>query len=98
MPDGTSFTVDLAALSHAIDRVSAERETMNGGIQSLRTTFGNVEDHWRSPAGNSFVDLTTSFNTVTDNLMAVLDEAIGRMRSTYNGYVSTESTNTTNLK
>jgi WXG100 family type VII secretion target len=96
-PSSGGFDVDLAALNDAIGHVSTERETMRGGIQSLRATFNNVEDHWKSPAGTSFVGLATNFNSVTDNLMSVLDEAIGRMRTAYQNYVATEAANTQNL-
>ena len=98
MPDAASFKVDLAALHDAIGRVSRERDGMHGGIEGLRSTFRNVEDHWRSPAGNSFVALTTNFNSATDNLMAVLDEAIRRMQTSYDNYVQMEQTNTNNLR
>ena len=97
MADGTSFEVDLAALGHAIDRVSGEREAMHGGITSLRSTFRNIEDHWKSPAGNSFPTLATNFNSVSDNLMAVLDDAISRMRKAHQLYAATEATNKKNL-
>jgi len=93
-----SFMVDLAALSTAIDQVSGQRDVMHDGIQSIRSTFSNIEDHWRSPAGNSFVGATTNFNSVTDNLMAVLDESINMMRTAYQNYASTEGTNTQNLQ
>ena len=93
-----SFMVDLAALSDAIGQVSAQRDAMQAGIQSLRSTFSNVEDHWQSPAGTSFVEVTTHFNSVTDNLMAVLEEGISRMNTAYQNYSSTESTNTQNLQ
>jgi WXG100 family type VII secretion target len=98
MADTDGFAVDLAALAHAIDQVSGERDTMHGEIHSLRSTFGNVEDHWKSPAGSTFVGLTTTFNSATDNLMAVLEEAINRMRTAYHNYAATEATNTNNLK
>jgi WXG100 family type VII secretion target len=92
------FTVDLGALSDAIGQVSAEREAMQGGIQGLRSVFSNVESHWQSPAGTSFVSLTTKFNSVTDNLMEVLDEAIDRMNTAHQNYSSTEATNAQNLQ
>src|SRR5260370_13694098 len=97
MADNGSFMVDLAALSEAISKMSGERDAMQGGIESLRSTFTNVEDHWQSPAGSSFVPLTTNFNSVTDQLMAVLDDAISRMRTAYQNYVATEAGNTKNL-
>ncbi len=92
------FECDLRALAVAIERVSAERDAIHGGIASVRSTFGHVEGHWRSPAGNSFVLATTHFNSVTDNVVEVLDEAIGRMRKAYQNYASTEACNTKNLR
>jgi len=98
MAGNGSFMVNLAALSDAIDQVSAEREAMKGGIQGLRAAFNNVADDWRSPAGKTFVSATGQFNSIADHFMSVLDEAIGRMRTTYHTYVSVEETNTRNLK
>jgi WXG100 family type VII secretion target len=95
MADG-SFMVDLAALGSAIDQVSGQRDAIQGGIQRVKTTFTNVEDHWKSPSGTSFVALATHFNGVTDELMSLLDEGIGRMRTAYNNYAETEATNTGN--
>jgi hypothetical protein len=41
---------------------------------------------------------TTNFNSVTDNLMAVLDDAISQMNTAYQNYLSTEAANTKNLQ
>jgi uncharacterized protein YukE len=93
-----AFMVDLTALDHAIHRVSAERDVIHGGVHSLRSTFRNVEDHWQCPSGDSFVSLATNFNGVTDELLAVLDDAIGKMRAAYNNYYATEVANTNNMR
>ena len=90
--------VDLGALSDAIAKVSAERDVATGGIQSLRSTFNIIEDHWQSPAGSSFVGLVANFNSVADRLMAVLDDAISRMRTAHQNYAATEAANTRNLQ
>jgi WXG100 family type VII secretion target len=95
--DGNLFSVDLAALSDAISQVSGGRDALQGGIQSLRSTFTDVETLWQSPAGKTFTELVTHFNSVTDNLMDVLGEAIDRMHVAYENYASTEQTNTSNL-
>ncbi len=99
MPDGTEITwaVDIPELGHAIGKVGGERDQMVGNIRQLKTTFVNVESHWKSPAGASFTVLSTSFNSVTDVLVELLDEAISRMHTAYNNYVATEGTNTSNL-
>lgn len=98
MAGGTNFSVDLAALGDAIGQISGERDTISGGITSLRGTFTTVEDHWKSPAGDSFGTLVTKFNSVTDTMMGLLDEAIGKMRTARDNYASTEQTNTDNLQ
>jgi len=95
MADG-SFMVDLAALRSAIDQVSGERDAIHGGIMRVRSTFSNVEDHWKSPSGTSFITLATNFNGVSADLMSLLDEAIRRMWTAYDNYVNTEATNTGN--
>jgi len=97
MAGNGSFMVDLAALSDAIGQVSGERDTMAGGITSLRSIFSQIEDSWQSPAASTFVSATENFNAVTDNLMGLLDDAISRMRTAYQNYSSTEATNTQNL-
>jgi uncharacterized protein YukE len=91
-----SFMVDLAALGDAINKVSTERDAMGNGIQRVKSTFVNVEDHWKSPSGSSFATLATNFNGVADELMALFDDAIQRMRVAYQNYSDTENTNTTN--
>ncbi len=98
MAGNGNFMVDLGALSDAIAKVSAERDAMHGGIQTLRSKFNNIQDHWQSPAGSSFVGLVANFNSVADRLMAVLDDAISRMRTAYHNYAATEAANTRNLQ
>jgi WXG100 family type VII secretion target len=96
MSDGNTFTVDLAALNDAIGQVSAERDTIQGGVATLRATFQDIESEWKSPAGTSFLTLTTTFNTITDRLMTVLEDAIDRMRTAHQNYATTEEQNTGN--
>jgi len=100
LPDGTHITwaVDIPELGHAIGKVKGERDQMVDNIRQLKTTFVNVESHWKSPAGNTFIVLSTSFNSATDVLVELLNEAISRMQTAYNNYVATEGTNSNNLK
>ena len=93
-----TFMVDLAALHDAIGQVQGHRDAMQGGIQSVRSTFAGIEGHWQSPAGNTFTGLKTNFKSVTDNLMAVLDDAISRMNTSYNNYVAAEAAATRSLQ
>jgi WXG100 family type VII secretion target len=98
MAGNGSFMVDLRALSDAIVKVSAQRDAMNGEIQTLRSTFNNIQNDWQSPAGSSFVGLVANFNSVADHLMAILDDAISRMRTAYQNYAATEAANLRNLQ
>jgi WXG100 family type VII secretion target len=92
------FQVDLGELANAINRVSAQRDTMQGGIQGLNTTLSNIEDAWRGPAGSSFTGLVNHFNSVSSDLMSLLDEAISRMHATHQNYASAVTANTQNLQ
>jgi YD repeat-containing protein len=98
-PDGVEITwaVDIPALGDAIVKVSGQRDLLVDNVRQLKTTFVNIENHWKSPAGTSFSTLATNFNSATDGLVTLLDEAVSRMRTAYNNYVATESTNTANL-
>lgn len=98
-PEGVEITwaVDIPALNAAIGQVSAERDSMKDAFANLRTTFTDVESIWDSPAGMSFHPLADSFNTVTQSLLDLLDDAIDRMRAAYHNYVDTENTNVGNL-
>lgn len=97
MPD-SSFMVDLAALLTAIDQVSGQTDAIRGGVRQVKTTFAEVEGHWRSPSGTSFATLATEFNGLSDQLVSLLEEAIGRMRTAYNNYAQAEVTNTNNYR
>jgi hypothetical protein len=39
-------------------------------IQRVKSTFANVEDHWKSPSGISFVTPATNVNGVSDELVS----------------------------
>jgi hypothetical protein len=97
MADG-SFEVDLSDLNSAIVRVSAERDVIRAGIAQVKAIFSDIEDHWVSPSGNSFVALANEFNSVSDELLVRLDDAIDRMRVAYRNYANTEATNTGNYR
>jgi YD repeat-containing protein len=98
-PNGESvtFAVDIPALNIAANAVSGRHGEMSATIDSLKQLFVKIEGEWKGPAGNSFTAMTTTFNTVTDKLSGLLGEAVGRMRSSYHNYVSTEQTNSNNL-
>jgi YD repeat-containing protein len=98
-PDGVEITwaVDIPALGNSIVKVSGQRDMLVDNVRQLKTTFVNIENHWKSPAGTSFTTLSTNFNAATDALVGLLDEAVSRMRTAYNNYVATESTNAANL-
>lgn len=94
----TEFMVDLQALSDAITQVSIQRDNIANEFDIIRQTFSSIEDNWQSPAGDSFVAATTKFNSAATNLLTVLGDAIQRMKTAYQNYASTETTNTQNLE
>ncbi|WP_344619779.1 hypothetical protein, partial [Dactylosporangium salmoneum] len=98
-PDGTEidFAVEIPALHDAIGKVSAERDSINADFTAMKGKFATIESLWQSPAGASFPPLADTFNTVTQSLLTLLDDAIHRMQTAYENYVNTENTNVQNL-
>ncbi|WP_203663123.1 WXG100 family type VII secretion target, partial [Actinocatenispora rupis] len=94
-PDGTKiiWKADLAALNAAIVSVQAERDALEVDLKSVKTTFTNIQSSWQSPAGTSFSLLSDDFTKATRDLTDALDEALRRMRSSYNNYVDSEEKN-----
>ncbi|GAA5199790.1 hypothetical protein GCM10023322_76230 [Rugosimonospora acidiphila] len=97
-PGSANFEVDLAALEDAIGKITMEHDGMGNDIVSLMSTFTNIQNHWHSPAADSFHDLVTQFNTASGNLELLLGEAIDKMNSAYQNYLATEETNTKNYQ
>jgi uncharacterized protein YukE len=97
MPDDL-FMVDLPELGSAIDRVSGERDAIQAGLTRAKATFANIEDHWRCPSGTTFESLAGQLSALSDELVALLDEAIERMRTTHINFSNTEAVNTGNLQ
>jgi YD repeat-containing protein len=93
-----TWAVDLPALANAATRVATEQQVISNAASSLSAAFTRVEGIWDGPAGATLVPLASTFNTVTDQLVALLDDAVNRMRTAYQNYVSTETTNTSNLQ
>jgi YD repeat-containing protein len=92
-----SWAVDVPALANAASRVAVEEELIKDAVRSLQATFTNLESIWTGPAGASLPPLVRGFNNATDRLVALLDDSVRRMRTAYQNYVSTESTNASNL-
>jgi uncharacterized protein YukE len=93
-----AWSVDLPALHDAITQVSAQHQSISNQFVSIQRTFHNIEYDWSSPAGNNFLEATTNFNKVAVSLLTVLEDAIGRMKTSYQNYLTTEATNTQNLQ
>ncbi|WP_163573532.1 RHS repeat domain-containing protein [Fodinicola feengrottensis] len=87
------WATDLPKLNAAVGAVQKERDGMELAIQYVTGIFRSVEDSWKSPAGDSFVALSTDFFKATGSLLGMLDEAVVRMRSSYQNYVESEAKN-----
>jgi hypothetical protein len=92
------YQVDIRALSDAISQVSGEHDSMVSEIAALKATFATAASYWKSPSGSTFTGLTGNFNPIADKFMSVLEDAIGRMKTSLQNYIAAEETNTTNLK
>jgi len=99
LPDGTEidFAVDVPALHDAIGKVRTERDYISDRLHDLKRIFTDVTELWDSPAEKSFPPVVDAFSTSADTFVAVLDDAISRMRRAYENYTRTENTNTNNL-
>jgi YD repeat-containing protein len=93
-----TWSVDVPALANAAARVATEQQLIANSARSLYAIFTQLEGIWTGPAGQTLHPLAGSFQTITDELVALLDDAAKRMRTAYQNYVSTEATNTSNLQ
>lgn len=98
--EGTEITwaVDLPALAAAAGRVAVEQQVIENAVRSLQAVFTSIEGIWSSPAGDSLPPLVSAFNGVTDKLVTLLGDAVNRMKTAYQNYVSTEGINASNLQ
>jgi YD repeat-containing protein len=98
--NGTEITwaVDLPALAHAAFRVGVEQQLIENAARSLYAAFTSVEGVWSGPAAESLPPLANAFQGVTDQLVALLGDAVNRMKTAYHNYVQAETTNTNNLQ
>ena len=85
-------------MAAAAGRVAVEQQVIENAARSLQAAFTSVEGMWNGPAGATLPPLVTAFNTVTDQLVTLLGDAVNRMRTAYQNYVSAETTNTSNLQ
>ena len=90
------YQVDVAALDAAIDQVAAEHQQILAGVNWLKNGFTEAEGYWKSPAGNSFAALGDEFIAAANQVVTLLDEAIGRMRTASQNYKLAEEDGTTN--
>jgi YD repeat-containing protein len=99
-PDGTEITwaVDLPALANAAFRTGVEQQLIENAARSLKAAFTSIEGIWSGPAAESLPPLANAFQTVTDQLVALLGDAVNRMKTSYQNYVQAETTNTNNLQ
>jgi YD repeat-containing protein len=98
-PDGKEITwaVDLPALEAAARTVSAEHDSIQHTSFNLKNLFTMMEGEWKGPAGATLEPLATAFNGISDTLLALLADAVSRMKKAHENYVAAESTNTKNL-
>ncbi|MGW1062307.1 hypothetical protein [Micromonospora rubida] len=98
-PEGEQITwkVDLPALNEAANSVQKAKDLIEMRLQTVQRNFENIQSMWMSPAGNTFSLLAGNFRKASDVLDEALDEAVQRMRSSYQNYLASEAQNAANI-
>ena len=92
----TSWMIDVWAFADSMKTVQTQADVISDTIRTIKSQYALIEGVWSSPAGQSFIQLTTRVNTVTDNLENLLSEMQDRMQISYDNYVQAEKANIAN--
>jgi WXG100 family type VII secretion target len=88
-----SWAVDLGQYGDAMQTVLSNTNTIMAAQEGIQGQYATIEGAWRSPAGTSFTDVTTTINTAMSQLVAVLDSIYEAMKTTQGNYVQAEQEN-----
>jgi uncharacterized protein YukE len=77
--------------------VESDREEISDQFVTITNKFRDVQDAWVSPSAASFEQVSQWFDKSSKELLNLLDDAKGRLRTAYQNYHSAEETNVKNL-
>jgi len=88
-----SWAVDLGQYSDAMQTVLSNTNSIITAQEAIEAQYATIEGAWHSPAGTSFVDVTTQINTAMNQLATVLGSIYQAMKTTQGNYVQAEQEN-----
>lgn len=91
------FRVDLQALEDAIGKVDDLSKEAKENMSAISHSMRTIETQWNSPAGDTFTEVKTWFETVQTELSDMLDDIIHRMRESHGNYSRSEMANMANV-
>ncbi len=55
MNNGVGFKFDFTALYNDINKISADRDTIDGNFQRLESAFSNLRSHWSDNESTKYI-------------------------------------------
>ncbi|GAA0486351.1 hypothetical protein Ade02nite_10100 [Paractinoplanes deccanensis] len=92
------FKVMMDVFGNSITVVETQRRRVEAALDGIRSAFREAEEDWKSPAAQTFGELTREFDTDAAALEDLLVEILARMRKSFQNYHQTELQNTRNLQ
>ncbi|MFG2525235.1 hypothetical protein [Streptomyces sp. NPDC048527] len=91
-----SWMISLWAFADSMKKLQDMSYVISYDIGVIKDQYSLIESIWNSPAGQSFVDLTTRVNKVTGDFETLLTDMQACMKTTYDNYVQVEQANILN--
>ncbi|MFF5076580.1 WXG100 family type VII secretion target [Actinoplanes sp. NPDC000266] len=92
------FRVMMDVFGSSINVVEAQRRRVEAALDGIRAGFRDAEQDWKSPAAQTFGELTREFDADAATLEELLGEILSRMRQSFENYREVELQNTRNLQ
>ncbi len=103
--DGSGFVltekgwkVDLQQMLDCVDLINKKNVDLSDYRESIREQIRLVEHSWKSPAGDTFSDISTQVTTALDNLVDLVANISARVQRSHDNYAEQEQKNLDNFK
>ncbi len=104
IPDGNGgwadvvFAVELPLMNDVITRTKNNAQKITDALGRIKTTITTITDGWSGPAATQYANFTSKITTVSSDFATTFEDAVTRLQLAYDNYMSTEGTNTGNVK
>jgi uncharacterized protein YukE len=85
-----AWRVDLKTMEGVIATITGRIKVISEACDTLGQQYGIVESAWRSPAGDTFTDVSHQVDKAMVNMGLVLDNLVAKLQQTYDNYMKTE--------